>query len=1066
MKEKKTNKISVLLILIICLITILMIFTNSSNEYNVLAKKNLNKQTKQEEKRIYSGKELKTGDVVDYDHTLIVDEKTGETKKINEEKLKYFSPKGDLDTPGNGEKDKTVDVSKANGNGWFVFDNEKDDTIIMPADTIQYYYNIQGALGYLWFEAFTYNYARLYGYGYGANDKKTFKYTVGSKIPSENDTKVLEMKNVGARPILVEDAESCFGGLNNEEKNMIDKAWAIINGAYSSVDQKRPRVGLNYLEEAIYHPTLNKNNANENGESKEPRKLTDIYNTAYWTGLNNLTEVESLKNKECDNGKISVMFERTSDNDRGGRKRFRFGNTYIEMSEKSCDFGAGCINWDIGGGYYYEYLSNDHYEIIKCKNDKIEALNRSYNPQPMVYLKQDNIYYKNDRTGGYNKYSILKKFNKSKIGLEVKNPYGIDTSNIKIIQKADDVNVATNGISGNSIDKIGLKKLDDTEVEGKTSYEITGVHDDVNCEMVVKDSNISITMYPKALNIVAKINEENIYDGANYIMNIKVNKKLFDTNLLSKDILRKDISNNSEITLLTLNKKEDIITPDGKRVSYTLNNRLIEDSVRKRLESYSINSYIDIGNYNKILYNIDIRYDLPVYNSKDSKNDKLIIENGKIKDTTFKIYRFKIDEKDKDFNYNELMKSSEDLGLYTKIAKDKLKFGENNILVDLEGREIYSYSNNNKILKYIYYIKAEDKQFEKGYDYNVKYEKIKDKNDIVGTHKISYSSIKEKFKGSATIIGMPEDEKVKVDLLRYVGNDSKKAEIVKSYELENKDLKDYKKAIEEDIDTYSKRDEKYIYFLKFEKVLEGFLEESDELKHNIVMKRKQEKYDYIINLEAKETKKELPTVIVDIYLNGKLYKENYELKVGENKFSVDKYDVEKGKENEYTVKVKNTEEIAKKKFKVEQEGNNINLEYVPDKTSFTTRIIWNLDGGKRKNIKLELFKNGESIKTEEVMSNQNSYTFTGLLKEDEDGEEIEYSVNLKEKVKGFNSEIYEKGKTIILTQIEKEENADELPYAGKHNEKSKYIRYILCIILIINIIEKIDFKKSIKNIRI
>lgn len=1065
MKEKKTNKISVLLIAIICLITILMIFSNSSNEYNVLAKKNLNKQTRQEEKRIYSGKELKTGDVVDYDHTLIVDEKTGETKKINEEKLKYLSPKGDIDTPGNGHEDQLCDVNKANSNGWFVFDNEKDDTIIMPADTIQYYYNIEGALGYLWFEAFTYNYARLYGYGYGANDKKTFNYTVGSKIPSENDTKVLEMKNVGARPILVEDAESCFGGLNNEEKNIIDKAWAIINSAYSSVKQSRPRVGLNYLEEAIYYPTLNKNNADENGESREPKKLTDVYNTAYWTGLDNLTEVESLKNKECDNGKISVMFERTSDNDRGGRKRFRFGNTYIEMYNQSCNFGAGCVNWDIGGGYYYEYLSNDHYEIIKCKNDKIEALNRSYNPQPMVYLKQDNIYYKNDKTNGYNRYSILKKFNKSKIGLEVKNPYGVDTSNIKIIQKADDVYIGANGITGNSIDKIGLKKLDDTEVEVKTSYELTGVPEDVNCEMEVKDSNITITMYPKTLNIVAKINEENIYDGANYTMNIKVNKKSFDTDLLSKDILRKDISNNSEINLLTLNKKEDIITPDGKRVSYTLSNRLVKDSVRKRVESYSINSYIDIGNYNKILYNIDIRYDLPVYNLKDSKSDKLIIENGKLKDTTFKIYRFKVGENDKDFNYDELMKRSEDLGVYTKISKDKLKFGENNILVDLEGREIYSY-NNNEVSKYIYYIKAEDKQFEKGYDYNVKYEKIKDKNDIVGIHKISYSSEKEKFKGSATIIGMPEHEKVRVDLLRYVGNDSEKAEIIKSYELENKDLKDYKKTIEEDIDKYSKKEEKYTYILKFDKILEGFLEESDELKHNIIMKRKQEKYDYIINLEAKETKKELPTVIVDIYINGKLYKEDYELKVGENKFNVDKYDVEKGKENEYTLKIKNTEEIAKNKFKVEQEGNNIRLEYVPDKISFTTKIIWNLDGGKRKNIKLELFKNGESIKTEEVMSNQNSYTFTGLLKEDEDGEVIEYSVNLKEKVKGFNSEIYEKGKTIILTQIEKEENVNGLPYAGKNNVKLKYIRYILYIILIINIIEKINFRKSIKNIRI
>lgn len=1057
MKEKKTNKISVLLIAIICLITILIIFSNSSNEYNVLAKKNLNKQTQQEEKRIYSGKELKTGDVVDYDHTLIVDEKTGETKKINEEKLKYFSPKGDLDIPGNGEKDKTIDVSKANSNGWFVFDNEKDDTIIMPADTIKYYYNIQGALGYLWYEAFTYNYARLYGYGYGANDTKTFNYTVGSKIPSENDTKVLEMKNVGARPILVEDAESCFGGLTDKERNMVNTKNINI------------KVGNTVEIEPLFYPTLNKNNANSEGVSKKPKKLNDIKKTAYWTGLDNLEELSRITSEKKNYGKFNVMFDKTSDDSKYGRQRFRFGNTFFEPFDSKAEFGVGAINLDIGGGYYYRYIINSNLYMLECKKEELSFRKDSYNPQPMVYLKQDNIYYKNDKTDGYNRYSILKKFNKSKIGLDVKNPYGIDISNIKIIQKADDVNIGANGITGNSIDKIGLKKLDDTEVEGKTSYELTGVPEDVNCEMEAKDSNITITMYPKTLNIVAKINEENIYDGANYTMNIKVNKKSFDTDLLSKDILRKDISNNSEINLLTLNKKEDIITPDGKRVSYTLSNRLVKDSVRKRVESYSINSYIDIGNYNKILYNIDIRYDLPVYNSNIQKNDKLIIENGKIKDTTFKIYRFKVDENNKNFNYNELMKNSEDLGVYTKIPKDSLQFGENNILVNLEGREIYSYSNNkdsNKILKYIYYIKAEDKQFEKGYDYNVKYEKIKDKNDIVGTHKISYSSEKEKFEGSATIIGMPEDKKVRVYLLRYVGDDSKKAEIVKSYEIENNDLNDYKKAIEEDIDKYSKRDEKYTYFLKFEKVLDGFFEESDELKHNIVMKRKQEKYDYIINLEAKETKKELPTVIVDIYLNGELYKENYELKVGENKFNVDKYDVEKGKENEYTLKIKNTEEIAKNKFKVEQEGNNIRLEYVPDKISFTTKIIWNLDGGKRKNIKLELFKNGESIKTEEVMLNQNSFTFTGLLKEDENGEEIEYSVNLKEKVKGFDSEIYEKGKTIILTQVEKEETVNGLPYAGKNNVKLKYIRYILCIILIINIIEKIGLRKSVKNIRI
>lgn len=1054
MKEKKTNKISVLLIAIICLITILIIFSNSSNEYNVLAKKNLNKQTQQEEKRIYSGKELKTGDVVDYDHTLIVDEKTGETKKINEEKLKYFSPKGDLDIPGNGEKDKTIDVNNIEKiEKWQIFDNEKGDTVIMPSYTIRNWYTLNGAIGYLWYEAFTYNYAKLYGYGYGANDKKTFKYTVGSKIPSENDTKVLEMKNVGARPVTLSDVESCFGELTDEDRNKIT--------AY------RKNVGEYVKRDEIYYPTLNKDNANDNGISKKPKKIKDIKNTGYFTGLDHLSALKELKRNTLNKSKISVMFTGITDGEYRCRYRFNLGDTFIYDNGNSVEFGRGAINLNFynEGWYHYLYIINLDRNLFDCNEKNFNEVSRGTNITPMVYLKQDNIYYKNDNKDGYNRYSILKKFNKSKMGLDIKNPYGIDTKNIKIIQKADDVNVATNAITGNTIDKIGLKKLDETEVEGKTSYELTGVPEDVNCEMEVKDSNITITMYPKTLNIVAKINEENIYDGANYTMNIKVNKNMFDINMLTKDILRKDISNNSEIILLTLNKKEDIITPDGKRVSYTLSNRLVKDSVRKRVESYSINSYIDIGNYNKILYNIDIRYDLPVYNLKDSKSDKLIIENGKLKDTTFKIYRFKVGENDKDFNYDELMKRSEDLGVYTKISKDKLKFGENNILVDLEGREIYSY-NNNEVSKYIYYIKAEDKQFEKGYDYNVKYEKIKDKNDIVGIHKISYSSEKEKFKGSATIIGMPEHEKVRVDLLRYVGNDSEKAEIIKSYELENKDLKDYKKTIEEDIDKYSKKEEKYTYILKFDKILEGFLEESDELKHNIIMKRKQEKYDYIINLEAKETKKELPTVIVDIYINGKLYKEDYELKVGENKFNVDKYDVEKGKENEYTLKIKNTEEIAKNKFKVEQEGNNIRLEYVPDKISFTTKIIWNLDGGKRKNIKLELFKNGESIKTEEVMSNQNSYTFTGLLKEDEDGEVIEYSVNLKEKVKGFNSEIYEKGKTIILTQIEKEENVNGLPYAGKNNVKLKYIRYILCIILIINIIEKINFRKSIKNIRI
>lgn len=1059
MKEKKTKKISILLIIIICLITILMICTNSSNKYNVSGKKILNNQTQQEEKRIYLGNELKTGDAVDYDHTLIVDEKTGETKKIKEEKLKYFSPKGDLDIPGNGDRDKVVDMNNIKIKEWEVFDNEKGDTTIMPSETLKFFdeshggYKITGALGYLWYEVFTYNYAKLFGYGYGTDNKKSFKYTVGSKIPSENDTKVLEMKNVGARPVILSDVESCFGDLTDDDRNKITV--------------RRKNVGEYVNRDKIYYPTLNKDNANNNGVSKELKKISDIKNTGYFTGLDNLETLKNLKSTTLNKSKINVMFKGIPSGKLGCRYRFNLGDTFIYDNGNSVEFGRGAINLNFynEGWYHYLYIINLDRNLFDGNEKSFNEVARVTNITPMVYLKQDNIYYKNDKIDEHNRYSILKKFNKSKMELEVKNPYGVDISNIKIIQKADDVNIGANGITGNSIDKIGLKKLDDTEVEGKTSYELTGVPEDVNCELVVKDSNISITMYPKTLNIVAKISEENMYDGANYTMNIKVNKKLFDTNMLTKDILRKDISNNSEIVLLTLNKKEDIITPDGKRVSYTISNRLIEDSVRKRVESYSINSYIDLGNYNKILYNIDIRYDLPLYNSKDSKSDKLIIENGKIKDTTFKIYRFKVGENDKDFNYDKLMKKSEDLGVYTKIPKDKLKFGENNILVDLEGREIYSY-NNNEVSKYIYYIKAEDKQFEKGYDYSVKYEKIKDKNDILGTHKISYSSVKEKFEGSATIIGMPEDKKVKVDLLRYVGNDIEKAETFKSYEIEKNNLKDNKKIIEENIDKYSKREEKYTYFLKFEKVLEGFLEESDEVKHNIIMKRKQEKYDYIINLEAKETKKELPTVIIDIYLNGKLYKENYELKIGENKFNVDKYDVEKGKENEYKLKIKNTEEIAKNKFKVEQEGNNIRLEYVPDKISFTTKIIWNLDGGKRKNIKLELFKNGESIKIEEVMLNQNSFTFTGLLKEDENGEDIEYSVNLKEKVKGFNSEIYEKGKTIILTQVEKEETANGLPYAGKNNGKLKYIRYILCIILITNIIEKIGLKKSIKNIRI
>ena len=541
------------------------------------------------------GSKLKIGDYVNYDHTLQVDPNTKETTKVPKSKLTYTSVKGDLDHSGNGVGTQTVDVSGYKTK-WRVYDIQGDQVLLMPETQPTAEIEAGSALGYLWYEKEEHNIAGLYGHGYGADETKKFNYEVGSRIPSEGDTRTETKTGTGARPMLLSDIEEAYSITTDEQRQKLSD--------YSSKDTYP--VGSNKPSDSIYYPTLNENNARATeekidkyatgdiGVSKTPKKLTDIRQEYYY--IDKLDKVHT-KTYDAKTGKdiqkeIMHMYRNT-------------------LGSRSCDVDGDYVNFYRGLVSSGNFFSGGNY-FGGGNSSYFDSNEDSLRPRPVVFLSSANKYYKEQGEGEYATYSLIKEENEEKtLPPTVKNPYGVNLENVFVYGKFDNVRISSaHPYSSTMTVKKNLMRADGTNVIDNITYEVeglpAGIAYDVNIYKTTEVEYPIIHIYPKTLNIYANVLKKDIYTDAKYNYDVVLykngsmvsSKKLYDTS-------------SGKVQIGSYTNKSDIIDSDGNAIKYTLDIANFNYTVRKD-NTYYVNSVGVLPNTttnsNEVVYDLNIRY--------------------------------------------------------------------------------------------------------------------------------------------------------------------------------------------------------------------------------------------------------------------------------------------------------------------------------------------------------------------------------------------------------------------------------------------------------------------------
>ena len=585
MKNKKI--ILMFSIPVVLFITIVLSYNNKSLNNIVGSNHRLNTD---EFKKIETvkGSKLKIGDYVNYDHTL----------EVPEDKLRYTSVKGDLKNPGNGDSTQTVDVSYEK-NKWRVYDTQGDQVLLMPASSPKATIKSKSALGYLWYEKEAHNIAGLYGHGFGADETKSFEYQVGSRIPSENDTKTEHTQGTGARPLLLSDIEKAYNLTKDKKQELND---------FNQKDQYP--IGSNKLEGKKYYPTLNEANARATeeklkemtgdiGVSIAPKELKDIKHQQY-TIKKRLNELHTSEyNKETGKDVLKDMIHAYSS--QLGTRIFDIYSTYMNFSRSSVG-----IDYIEGGS---KPFGSNQFDFFRSYNYS------ELNPRPIVYLSVDNKYYKEKGNGEFATYSLIKEEKVISKEPKVQNPYNAKLEDLNLKIKDGDTLLYEGKLNElpDSIDIPDLIRADGTKVIGDMTYTVEGLPGDItyyiNKKEIEGKEKITIQIYPKELNVLANISKKDIYDGAKYTYDISINK---NGNKLSTDQL--DETKDGKVVIAKYTNREDIIDEEGNKVEHTLEFDNFNDTVRKD-NTYYINTFAkdDKSNINEIVYNLNIVYDKAKY---------------------------------------------------------------------------------------------------------------------------------------------------------------------------------------------------------------------------------------------------------------------------------------------------------------------------------------------------------------------------------------------------------------------------------------------------------------------
>ena len=766
--KRKSNKIITssvikITVLFVFVAVIAMLYQNSMTS-NIVADNN--RQRAQEKLETVKGSKLKIGDYVNYDHTLQVDPNTKETISVPKDKLTYTSIKGDLDNSGNGIGTQTVDVTNYKTK-WRVYDIQGDQVLLMPETRPTARITAASALGYLWWEKEAHNIAGLYGHGYGADETKEFNYEVGSRIPSEEDTRTETKTGAGARPMLLKDIEEAYGITTDEQRQELN------NGG----NKDSYPVGSKKLNDSVYYPTLNKDNARDAeekingwetgdiGVSKTPKKLTDIKQEYYYVE-NKLNQLHT-KTYDANTGKdVQKEIIHKYPNELGFRSLgvygvyvyFDYGNVY------SNSFYSGNNNFGYGSSSYFKSFEN------------------TLRPRPVVFLSSANKYYKEQGENEYATYSLIKEESIESQHPKIQNPYNVSQANVILKGTYADKLLFESKLDApletvpNSITRAdGTKVLDIT-------YTIEGLPEGITYDVVKKEvdgkEEVTVQIYPKELSVYASISKKDIYDGAKFSYDILLNKN--ENNVSTKQL---NETADGKVIITTYTNKEDIIDEEGNAVNYVLDIANFNDTIRKD-NTYYTNTITkdDNANINEIIYNLNIVYDKAKYyklvndintNLDDIEKRANELENN---DNTKKTDITKLEEE---------VKTAEDNGGTDVLGKKKLEEG----IADIKKRQESEKTERNNLEKELKDLISEnEKVLESEAELKAKADELTKKiNDL----KETIEKDDEKIKELEDRIG-----KIKVlDVTKIEELENKIKELEKENKKNKEDLEENKKTI-------------------------------------------------------------------------------------------------------------------------------------------------------------------------------------------------------------------------------------------------------------------------------
>ena len=783
----------------------------------------------------------------------------------------------------------------------------------------------KSALGYLWYEKETHNIAGLYGHGYGADETKEFNYEVGSRIPSEGDTRTETTKGTGARPMLLSDIEEAYGITTDEKRQE-------LNDDYTK--EKYP-IGSNKLEKAIYYPTLNKTNARkiedttlsyargDIGVSKTRKKLTDIKQEFY--EINNLDKVHT-KTYDKNTGKDiqKEIIHKSFDTDLGSRFSWNINELGITVIRYHLDFNSlRCADLFFAN-------CNDSYFVSDEYSAKI---------RPVVFLSSTNNYYKEQGKGEYSTYSLIKEEKEKSQNFKIQNPYNVSLKNLTLKAKNEDKLLFENNLES-TIENNEYKNLiraDGTKVIGDITYTVEGLPENVTYDIIKKQvdgkEEVIVQIYPKELNVYANISKVDTYDGAKFSYDILLNKN--GTNLDTKQY---DETTNGKIVIAKYTNKEDIIDEEGNKVKYTLELSKFNDTVRKNNDYYDNSLVLNNKENNPfaITYDLNIVYLKDKY-AKDINDilDKIEKEANKLSEND-KNKKEDITKLEEEVGIAEKNKGTDELGkkkLEEELENIKKKQNtEKEELKKLEEELEKVITNNNDVIEGDENLKKKKEQLE---------EKITDLKETIEKDDEKIKELEDRI-GKIEVLDVSKIEELEKKIKDLEENNKKNESDIEENKKTIKNLNELIEKLKEEnkeaIDKLNKEKE------ELENKNKELEEENKKLKDTIT--ELQAEIEQLKNLE--QDNKELKKKIAD--LEGKVLEA--EAKANDLKEKLDKCSKhgkeleEKIKELEKTIKEQD-EKIKKleqekadleKRNKELEEKNKLNEEELKEKELLEKKI--------------------------------------------------------------------------------------------------------------------------------